>query len=361
MRFRAFFFAALISLPALLVVGFGSAYVVLNVPKWEKSEDLRIKREYREVAEELVDHPERGEVFGSRCKEWRWVGRVLKRQWGFVEEGGKAVIWVRDTPGKFRSVSADRIEPVPYKVIFYFGGGLVALVIVVLTIFADWSFMRFLRERDDFLAATAHDLTTPLVGLRYAIGRDHDEARRLNERMIRLVGNIKDFLRLGGRRKPPEPSAFDLAEVCREAYSMFAEDYRDIFDGRDVEIVPEVDVRAFADETMVLQILWNLFGNDLKYAAPYGRVDVRLFRRGSFAVAEFSDEGQGMTRRQMRRAFDRYYRAKTALESGKGGFGIGLCTSRDFARAMGGDLTVRRNEPKGCIFELTLPAAPTEG
>ena len=67
MRFRAFFFAALISLPALLVVGFGSAYVVLNVPKWEKSEDLRIKREYREVAEELVDHPERGEVFGSRC------------------------------------------------------------------------------------------------------------------------------------------------------------------------------------------------------------------------------------------------------------------------------------------------------
>ena len=139
---------------------------------------------------------------------------------------------------------------------------------------------------------------------------------------------------------------------------MFAEDYRDIFDGSDVEIALEGNVRAFADETMVLQILWNLFGNDLKYAAPHGRVAVRLFRRGSFAVAEFSDEGQGMTRRQMRRAFDRYYRAKTALESGKGGFGIGLCTSRDFARAMGGDLTVRRNEPKGCIFELTLPAAP---
>lgn len=139
---------------------------------------------------------------------------------------------------------------------------------------------------------------------------------------------------------------------------MFAEDYRDMFDGRDVEIVSEGDARAFADETMALQILWNLFGNDLKYAAPYGRVAVRLFRRGGHIVVDFSDEGQGMTRRQMRRAFDRYYRAKTALESGKGGFGIGLCTSRDFARAMGGDLTVRRNEPKGCIFELTLPAAP---
>ena len=356
MRFRAFVFIALISLPALLVVGIGSAYVVLNVPKWEKSEELRIKREYRETAEDMLEHPEKGDVVSSRRKEWKWSGKASKHQWGFVEKDGNTEVWVRDAPEKFRSVVVDRIEPVPYNMIFYWGGGLVALVLVVLTILADWSLIMFLRERDDFLAATAHDLTTPLVGLRYAIGRDSEEARRLNERMIRLVGNIKDFLRMGGRRKPPESSAFDLAEVCREAYSLFAEDYRDLFDGRDVEIDVAGDVRAFADETMALQIVWNLFGNDLKYAAPFGRVSVRLFRRNGMVVAEFADEGQGMTRRQMRRAFDRYYRAKTALESGKGGFGIGLCTSREFARSMGGDLTIRRNEPKGCIFELTLPA-----
>ena len=65
-----------------------------------------------------------------------------------------------------------------------------------------------------------------------------------------------------------------------------------------------------------------------------------------------------MTPRQMRRAFDRYYRAKTVLESGKGGFGIGLCTSREFARAMGGDLSVRANSPHGCVFTLSLPSAP---
>jgi signal transduction histidine kinase len=60
----------------------------------------------------------------------------------------------------------------------------------------------------------------------------------------------------------------------------------------------------------------------------------------------------------MRRAFDRYYRAKTVLESGKGGFGIGLCTAREFARAMGGDLSVRANSPHGCVFTLSLPSAP---
>ena len=85
---------------------------------------------------------------------------------------------------------------------------------------------------------------------------------------------------------------------------------------------------------------------------------MRLASENGFVRVEFADEGPGMTPRQMRRAFDRYYRARTVLESGKGGFGIGLCTAREFARAMGGDLTVRANEPKGCVFALTLPSTP---
>ena len=40
-----------------------------------------------------------------------------------------------------------------------------------------------------------------------------------------------------------------------------------------------------------------------------------------------------------------------------GSSGIGLCTAREFARAMGGDLSVRANSPHGCIFTLSLPAA----
>ena len=106
---------------------------------------------------------------------------------------------------------------------------------------------------------------------------------------------------------------------------------------------------------MALQILWNLFGNDLKYAAPYGKVTVRFGRADGLITVEFADEGPGMTPWQMKRAFDRYYRARTVLESGKGGFGIGLCTAREFARAMGGDLTVRANDPKGCVFALSFP------
>lgn len=357
-RARTILFAALISLPALLVIGFGAAYIALNVPGWIRAEPARITREYREYAERIVERPDAASDVGARRKGWRKIGQVSGLAWGYVAENGRTRVWVRTGPETYSSVVVDAKHQIPYAAVFYGGGALVALIVAALTAFAVWSFLGFLRERDDFLAATAHDLTTPLAGLRMAIGRNTDDAKALVERLLLVVGNLRDFLRLGGRRPPPAADVLDLGRLVEEAYRLFAPDYRDVLDGADVAIAVDGDVMAMGDATLTMQILWNLFGNDLKYAAPYGNVSVSVRLEGDFAVAEFIDIGQGMTRREMRRAFDRYYRAKTVLQSGKGGFGIGLCTSREFARAMHGDLSVRANSPSGCIFALRLPAAP---
>lgn len=354
MRFRLFAFAALISLPAVLVTGAGAVFVAVNVPGWIRAEPGRITREYRETAELLLMRPESAAYVGPRKKEWKNPKRIEGRQWGYVEGKKTTCVWLRVGPESYRAVDVAVVRPVPYALVFYVGGSFVALLLAALTTLAVWSFLRFMRERADFLAATAHDLTTPLVGLRLCIGHNDEDARNLVERLLLLVGNINDFLRLGGRR-PAQIKTVDLVGLVSEAYAMFAEDYRDLLGGKDVSVYAGRPIHARADELMTLQILWNLFGNDLKYAAPYGSVAVRVSSEGDFALVEFVDEGQGMTPRQMRRAFDRYYRAKTVLQSGKGGFGIGLCTSKEFAHAMGGDLTVKANSPHGCVFTLKLP------
>lgn len=355
MRLRAAVFAVLICLPALIVTGFGAAYVAVNVPGWIRAEPRRVTLEYREHAEKLLQRPWTADVVGKRQRGWTRNGQVSGKAWGHLPDGTRTRVWVQTKPDECRSVFVKTVRPVPYALIFYWGGSAVALVLFLLTGFAVWAFLRFMRERDDFLAATVHDLTTPLAGLRLQIGRSAEDARMLVERLLLLVANLKDFLKLGGRRPPPVREAVDLVALVEEAYGLFAEDYRDLFDGADVEIRCEGRIAAVGDSTLIMQILWNLFGNDLKYAAPSGSVAVDIRADGGFAVVEFVDTGDGMTRREMKKAFDRYYRAKTVLKSGKGGFGIGLCTAREFARAMGGDLSVRANVPKGCIFTLRLP------
>ena len=351
-----------LSLPTVVVVALGVRFLVEDVPVIVRDEKARVLSSTEHAAKAMREEPlladfvwERGRgvvrgtaQFGDYPADMSWKdwnpesGTKRRDMWGWRSFDGGRLVWARGV-----------------------GEGI--------TFLGARFFVDYVRSRDDFLAATAHDLTTPLVGMRYSIGRNDEEAKVLNERMVRLVANIKDFLRLGGKRPRPQRDEVDLVKCYKEAYALFREDVRDATDGADIPVEmgtgpteplkngtfagPVPNFTAMGDETLVIQILWNLIGNDLKYALPFGPVRVRFYREGGFVCVEFVDEGQGMSKREMARAFDRYYRAKTVLESGKGGFGIGLCTAREFARSMGGDLTVRANSPHGCIFTLSLPAA----
>ena len=324
------------------------------VPLYEGQDRARVVGEYREVAADLKEDPAKGL---GEAPARRGVWRSMKPgRWGFFEDGPTAVVWYSEG-GRIQSVSVARVETIPI------GALLTALMAFLLVLF--WgltfagclSFRNSVKERDDFVAATAHDLTTPLVALRRLIGRDDAEAKAVVERMVRLVKNLTDYLRLGGRRPAPELRTVDLRKAYGEAYALLCEDYRELSDGRDVAVSGPAAPMVEADETMIVQVLWNLLSNDLKYAAPFGPVAVRFEEDGNLVRVVFADGGKGLTAAERARIFDRYYRAKSVMKCGKGGFGIGLCTARELARAMGGDLTVAANEPTGCVFTLTLRRA----
>lgn len=355
---RFFLFSSLLCLPTIAAIAALLWFSIARVPKLTKYEPVRVGLAYREIAEKLKDKPGSATYVGERPKGWWQHGKIDGLPWGYEENAAACQVWYEPEKGRCRAIRVDRIDEVDYVRIVWFGGGLIAVVLVALTVLLIWSFVRFVKERDELLTTTAHDLTTPLAGLQLLVGRDDDEAKTLVAQMMRQVENIKDFIRLGGHRPKPVREMFDLRSACLEAYALFREDFRDLLGGNDIEMNGEaMKLLVTADRTMTLQILWNLFSNELKYAAPFGRVWIRFGHEGDIVTVEFSDEGPGMTWWQRRRAFDCYYRAQAALGSGKGGFGIGLFTSRKFARMMGGDLTVRGNSPRGCVFKLKLTGA----
>ncbi len=357
---RPFIHCVLICLPAFLLCGLGVYFLVNEVPRIVRNERSAITREYRQVAKDILAKTDAElDYVGSReGKGWRMTGRIDGMKWGVADAPQGRLVWI-EREGVVRGVRVEEIEEIDYERIFVIGISVSLAVLLLMTFVCARFFLRYAKMRDDFLAAAAHDLTTPLAAARYLIGKDDESVRILVERMLCIVENIKDFLRRGGKRREPNDSTFDFMKTYEEAYRLFREDYRDAFDGADVAVETvgfgegeACPVRA--DETMTLQILWNLLGNDLKYAAPYGAVRVRIEKESQFVIFTLIDEGPGMTARQMRRAFNRYYRARTVLQTGKGGFGIGLCTAHEFAKAMGGGLSVRKNQPTGCCFELRL-------
>lgn len=344
----------LICLPAVCATLLSVGGYLKIVPLYEEQDRDRVFGEYRRVAENLQDNPELG---AGVIPEKRGTWRTLKPgRWGYWEAGDYTTVWYAEG-ARVQSLTMPKVDPFPVAKLLFALMGLSLILFWGLTLAGCWTFRNSVKERDDFVAATAHDLTTPLVALRRLIGRDDDEAKVLAERMMRLVQNLTDFLKLGGKRPAPEMKPVDLRKAYEDAYALFREDYRWHFGGKDVAVEGPASLMAAADETMVVQVLWNLLANDLKYAAPYGSVAVRFADAGDAVTVSFVDAGKGLTPNERVRIFDRYYRAKSVMKAGKGGFGIGLCTAREFARAMGGDLTVAANEPQGCVFTLTLRRA----
>ena len=351
----------LISLPAIAFTGLGAYFLFDKAPKLVAQQRRDETLAYRKVAVELMERPGEAEFSGPRWKGWRQSGKIGQKgegqvAWGHVRRGDKELVWA----GSGKSVIGREVEPVDaldLEALFKWGVPTAAFLVLALTAMCLRFFIRYARDRDDFVAATAHDLTTPLVALRRTIGRDDEEARCVLDRLERLVGNLKAFLRTGGRPAVPVKEAFDLGAAYDFAYSMFREDFRDLFDGEDVECTREGDLSVCADRRMSEQAIWNLLGNALKYAAPYGKVRVRIAQEGGVVRLDVADEGKGLSSRERRRVFNRYYRAKGAVTSCVGGFGIGLCTARESVRAMGGDISVRANRPNGCVFSVSLPSA----
>ena len=371
-------YCILMALPVAALFALTAYFALVSVPRLVERDRRWVFDEARRVAEELRGNPsaatfvwEYGKGVVSGAGEWNarfpsrmtwkdWAPKGAKtknKMWGWKDAGGSRVVWARD--GRNVLAMTTSIAETDYVALFWLFAPLLLASITAAVAFAMCSLVAYAKSREDFLAATAHDMTTPLVAMRYLIGSDDDEAKTLNERMLRIVANIREFMKHGGRRRYGA-APFDLRAAYESAYSLFAADYRDAFDGDDVAVEEEGGAgawRVVADELATVQIVWNILGNDLKYAAPYGRVKAKFSRDSRFVRLELVDEGPGMKPADRRRAFDRYWRAKTVLESGKGGFGIGLCVAREAARAMSGDLSLRPNRPHGCIFTLSLPAA----
>ena len=343
----------LVALPVLAFCTLGAYFLVDKAPKLINAEKGEITKQYREVAEAMITNGVPEATTMAREKGWRQNSKIDKKTpWGIVDRGeGRVLVWIEREDKTIVGFERDAI--VDRTALWIYGGfGFAMLFVVTVAAIGVVLLFRYDRERESFLAGMIHDLNNPLVAIRGLAKSDPAYVAGIADSMLRMVRNAQDFLG-HGRRRDLEITKFDLVPVIRESYRIFEEYFTEDESGPVAFDLPE-SLTVSADSQETRQILWNLFSNAAKYAAPYGPVKVSAFVRGTSAAVEFADNGIGMTPRQMRRAFGRFYRAAGLHECGKGGFGIGLYTSRVSARRMGGDLTVRSNTPKGCVFTLLL-------
>jgi PAS domain S-box-containing protein len=203
-----------------------------------------------------------------------------------------------------------------------------------------------------FLADAAHQLRTPVTGIRACAetllrGAAPEDRDRLLATMVRetsragrLVSSLLQMARLD-QGQPLVPAPVDLVAVCADEV-----DRIDLLSPRldvGLELSGKPEGQWLLDGAVLHEVLGNLLDNARRHAVT--SVRVVLDRRDGQLVIRVTDDGEGVPEEDRERIFERFVSA-----DGKGGSGLGLPVARGLARALGGDLRYDDG------FEVTLPA-----
>ena len=225
------------------------------------------------------------------------------------------------------------------------------------------------RAKGDFLAAMSHELRTPLnaiggyaqlieMGLRGPVTEEQRvdllKIQRSKNHLDGLVSDVLNFAKLGLGKIDFRVRSISVRQTVDAVIEMVAPQLAQKALRLEPYAAPD-DGYVLADADRTRQILLNLFANALKFTAPGGTITLDVRAEPDTVMISVRDTGIGIPADQFDRIFEPFVQGRWSVDSRDHGFGLGLAISRQLARAMGGDLTVRSEVGRGSTFTLTLP------
>jgi two-component system sensor histidine kinase TctE len=218
------------------------------------------------------------------------------------------------------------------------------------------------QARHDFLADMAHQLRTPLAGLKLQLewlgarhGGDPETAqsvrlmRLANERMIRHTNQLLALARAtpaGVAQARLEP--LDLAALVGESVQVFVDEAAK----KGLDIGFELEAAVVPGDAFLLRdLVDNLVDNAVRYTPPGGTVTVRCRREGADAVLAVEDSGPGIAPAKRALVFNRFVR----LDDKSQGSGLGLAIVRDIALAHRAAIELSDMPAGGMRFVVRFP------
>ncbi|MFC1877266.1 transporter substrate-binding domain-containing protein [Thermodesulfobacteriota bacterium] len=229
------------------------------------------------------------------------------------------------------------------------------------------------RAKSVFLANMSHEIRTPMNAiLGYSQLMQHDpeitasQEEHLNTinrsggHLLGLINDILEMSKIEAGRTTLNPGVFDFPAMLVDMEMMF----RDRTEVKNllfqIEHLDDIPQLIKTDEGKVRQVLINLLGNAVKFTDK-GGITVRVRTEEKIdetvtIVLEVEDTGHGIPEEELDKVFKPFEQAESAKHQQGGGTGLGMPISREYARIMGGDLTVTSKVGQGSIFHLEFQA-----
>lgn len=225
---------------------------------------------------------------------------------------------------------------------------------------------RLSKIKDEFLANTSHELRTPLhgiIGISESILEGKEQLSSFvrsnvniiessGRRLINLVNSILDFSKMRNDDLSIHIENVDICQCVDIVIPHFirAAEKKNVILERSFENSHQL-VRA--DEERLIQILFNLIGNAIKFT-DRGSVSVMTSIVDNALLLEIKDTGIGISENDLTEIFEPFKQSSEETHGYRGGTGLGLSITKDLIELQGGGISVKSELGEGSVFSVTF-------
>ena len=177
---------------------------------------------------------------------------------------------------------------------------------------------------------------------------------RHSKRLGLLVDDLLTLAQLESRNTALQFSDVQLEElfesVIRDWGKQLAEKQLKVI----VDLSPDARMIR-ADETRLHEVLYNLLDNAVKYSRENSEIRMQAVQRGHEITVSVTDNGIGISKDDLPRIFERFYRADKARSRELGGTGLGLAIVKHIAQLHGGRVEAESELERGTTIRVVLP------
>jgi len=225
------------------------------------------------------------------------------------------------------------------------------------------------RVKTDFVANMSYELRTPLTSIGgfaemleagYAgklTAKASDYIAAIMEavgRLSKLVDDVLDLTTADGRPVALERERIDIGGLCRAAVEVARARADEKAQRLSIEISPSAGF-VIGDVRRLRESIEHVLQNAIAYTDRKGSIRLQADGDDDRALVRISDNGSGISAKDLPRVFNRFDRVVEENVRGEGALGLGLPLARQFIEAHGGTVELESKKGKGTTVTLTVP------
>ena len=249
---------------------------------------------------------------------------------------------------------------------YYDTAGRIEGVVVVLQDITEQKKLDDMRK--EFVANVSHELRTPLTTVKSYTetlieGAIEDREIALDflgiidseaDRMAFLVRDLLQLTRFDNKQV-----RLDITEIeMNEFLNITVRQNKIHAEAKNQELTFEPyphDVVIYGDRDRVGQVVNNIVTNAIKYSLEQAQIRIYIGEDAQYYKISVRDTGMGISREDLPRIFERFYRVDKARSRAMGGTGLGLAIAKEIMEGHGGRLTAESEYGKGTVMTMWFP------